>query len=463
VSATGTNLRYQWRKNGSPIPGATASTYVIAAVQPADSGSYDVVVSGDCEPPAYSTQVRLTVVEPPAIVQHPQSQSVPVGQSVTFTVEARGAELQYQWRKNGVAIAGATQPRYSIAAVQPSDAGSYDCLVWNGCGQTISQAAVLTVTQPGQPVLALRQGQVSFGTYEVGDSVAVQLAGIVYNAGDDTLRVSAVQIAGAHTADFRLLSAGSFVLAPGAEQTLQLAFVPSAPGERQAEVRFTANVSAPPSLKLLGTGAVPRLLASTELLDFDTVALGQSNELSLSLSNPGPLPVTVEMVRLSMSPQGAFSIVAPPQTPLRLDSGASLELTLRFAPPSEGLHTQLLIAAYAGRFHRDTLQVALRGVGRQPISVREFETGLRIRVYPVPATERVHIAYELIGTTQLQRVELVSSEGLRIRSFAPPVEATGVLVWDGRAEDGTLCASGLYWLRLQIATQWYSVPLLLQR
>ncbi|GBD07688.1 Endoglucanase C [bacterium HR21] len=465
VTATGSNLRYQWRKNGTPIQGATEATYTIAAVQPTDSGFYDVVVSGDCEPPAYSSQVRLTVGEPPVIVQHPQSQSVRVGQSVTFRVEAQGAELQYQWRKNGVPIAGAVQPTYTIASVQLSDAGGYDCLVWNGCGQTISQVAQLTVTQPGQPVLALRQSTVEFGTLELGDSTAVELHGVLYNAGEDTLRVTAVTLSGAHAADFRLLSGGgSFTLAPQQERTLVLAFIPSALGERTASVQFTANVSSPPSLLLRGSGALPQLRASTDLLDFDTVELGKSRQLSLQLTNPGPLPVTLKELRLSISAAPPFSLVDPPQTPLTLDSGQSLELTLRFAPLVEGLSQQELILIYAGRFHRDSTRVALRGVGKQGVGIRErLPAGVRLRVAPIPATEQVVIAYEVPENIRLQHAVIVSTEGKPVRRLRTGTGSTGMLLWDGRTDTGQPCASGPYWLRLQLGTEWYTIPLLLQR
>ena len=41
-------LSYQWHKGGSPIGGADADTYTIAAIVAGDAGSYDVVVSNAC-------------------------------------------------------------------------------------------------------------------------------------------------------------------------------------------------------------------------------------------------------------------------------------------------------------------------------------------------------------------------------------------------------------------------------
>ena len=38
-------MNYQWRFNGTEIPGATSNSYTFAVSHPANAGSYDVVVS----------------------------------------------------------------------------------------------------------------------------------------------------------------------------------------------------------------------------------------------------------------------------------------------------------------------------------------------------------------------------------------------------------------------------------
>jgi hypothetical protein len=48
VTANGSGLSYQWRKNGNPISSAIASSLTIAATTAADTGSYDVSVSNAC-------------------------------------------------------------------------------------------------------------------------------------------------------------------------------------------------------------------------------------------------------------------------------------------------------------------------------------------------------------------------------------------------------------------------------
>jgi hypothetical protein len=67
VEATGTGtLSYQWRLNGSAIPGATLSSYTISSAQASHAGSYDVVVSDEFENVA--SQAAVLTVNVPVIV-----------------------------------------------------------------------------------------------------------------------------------------------------------------------------------------------------------------------------------------------------------------------------------------------------------------------------------------------------------------------------------------------------------
>jgi trimeric autotransporter adhesin len=146
VTAGGTGpISYQWRRNGSNVFGFNA-TYTIFSVQPANAGNYTVLVSNSFGS-VLSAVAVLTVHTGPAITQQPQSQTVIAGGSATFTVGATNAE-GYEWRKNGAAIANATNSFYSIASVQSSDAATYSVRVTNRFGSTLSDNATLTVTNP---------------------------------------------------------------------------------------------------------------------------------------------------------------------------------------------------------------------------------------------------------------------------------------------------------------------------
>lgn len=89
----------------------------------------------------------VTIAEPPAIVAHPQSQTVPMGATATLTVAATGtAPLSYQWRFDGAAIAGAMTSTLVLQDVQQANAGTYTVTVSNPYGLDASQEAILTVT-----------------------------------------------------------------------------------------------------------------------------------------------------------------------------------------------------------------------------------------------------------------------------------------------------------------------------
>lgn len=154
VVATGTApLRYQWRKNGTDIEGATDARLPLEKVQAADADSYDVTVTNDAGT-VTSTVATLAVqlIQLPVITGQPQSINAPIGTNVVFTVVATGtAPLTFQWRRDGTDIAGATASSLTLSNVQPGNAASYDVTVTNAAGSVVSVAAVLTV-QPA-PVI----------------------------------------------------------------------------------------------------------------------------------------------------------------------------------------------------------------------------------------------------------------------------------------------------------------------
>lgn len=147
VAATGDEpMTYQWLRDEGTV--GVGPTFTIASAQETDEASYRCLVSNTAGE-ASSAPAALSVNDRPAIVAQPQSQVVQVFGGVNFTVEATGSEpLNYQWRKDGEDIPGATLPALSILAVQESDAGSYTALVGNSAGVAVSQTAVLAVTVP---------------------------------------------------------------------------------------------------------------------------------------------------------------------------------------------------------------------------------------------------------------------------------------------------------------------------
>ena len=149
VTAGGTApLSFQWLKNGVAIPNANSNVLSFPTTTTNDAGNYSVVVTNIVSSVA-SSSAALTVLVPPAIVTQPADATVTAGNGVSFTVTASGtAPLNYQWRKNGVNISGATTATLTLASVSAADAASYSVVVGNTAGSATSGNAVLTVQSP---------------------------------------------------------------------------------------------------------------------------------------------------------------------------------------------------------------------------------------------------------------------------------------------------------------------------
>ncbi|MEX1828583.1 beta-1,3-glucanase family protein [Luteibacter sp. CQ10] len=84
------------------------------------------------------------------IVGQPQSQSLTEGQTATFTVGTQAAgNVGFQWRHDGTAIANATQGTLTFAA-KLADAGSYDVVVSDANGNSVTSNAATLAVQPVQ-------------------------------------------------------------------------------------------------------------------------------------------------------------------------------------------------------------------------------------------------------------------------------------------------------------------------
>jgi len=88
------------------------------------------------------------VIAAPVITAQPVSVTVAPGGAAQFSVTASGDALRYQWKKAGVALAGATLATFPLSSAQAADAGRYTVDVGNLAGTIASMPAVLVVDQP---------------------------------------------------------------------------------------------------------------------------------------------------------------------------------------------------------------------------------------------------------------------------------------------------------------------------
>jgi len=147
VTATGTEpLAYQWRFGGTNISGALTNPFVLASAQTTNAGNYSVVITNIAGSVTSSVAVLTVTNAVPFISTQPQGQSVPAGQSATFSVTASGTlPLSYQWRLGGTNLSGATTNPLVIASTQPTDEGSYSVVITNVAGSVTSSPALLAI------------------------------------------------------------------------------------------------------------------------------------------------------------------------------------------------------------------------------------------------------------------------------------------------------------------------------
>jgi len=109
------------------------------------AGNYFVVVTNDYGA-VTSSVVTLTVASPPVITNQPPDQTLPIGNTASFSVGATGVSpLRYQWSFNNGLYAGATNTTLAFGPALTNQAGNYQVIITNLYGSATSRVAVLTV------------------------------------------------------------------------------------------------------------------------------------------------------------------------------------------------------------------------------------------------------------------------------------------------------------------------------
>lgn len=170
-------LTYQWRRAGNAIPGANASTYLL---QTADAGLQvwcDVTGTNGSGALTVASNA-LTIAPAPAVNTPPVNTSSPVVSGATAIGSTLAASpggwsgspspsFAYQWRRNGVDIAGATGSTY---VTQPGDASaSISCRVTGtniaGSASAVSNAITVAASGGGSTALAWFQNAWASGAW----------------------------------------------------------------------------------------------------------------------------------------------------------------------------------------------------------------------------------------------------------------------------------------------------------
>lgn len=161
VGAAGTPpLAYQWQLAGTNLIGATNASLSLVNVQPANSGSYQVIVTNAYGSTNSSALLSVTN-SAPVILTAPTAKEMVRGGTVIFEGAARGSDpLAYQWQFEEADLPAATNATLKLSQVQPEHAGRYRVVITNAFGTVVSTPVSLTLV----PTVIVGWGSVFTGS-----------------------------------------------------------------------------------------------------------------------------------------------------------------------------------------------------------------------------------------------------------------------------------------------------------
>jgi len=128
---------------GFSITGSAASSTAAANVTSYNS-FYEISVTEACESARVAVLAQISSAT--AITKQPLNISTCVGATAYLVVGATGANLNYQWKKNGVNVANSNNDTLTLSPVALTDAGTYTVDITGLCGNLTSQSVTVNVT-----------------------------------------------------------------------------------------------------------------------------------------------------------------------------------------------------------------------------------------------------------------------------------------------------------------------------
>ncbi len=253
---------------------------------------------------------------------------------------------------------------YALRFVPSSRGPKTATFVW----ATSGAAEMGTVELEG---LGLQPPTVGFGPAPAFPDQRIDAAGpartvTVTNTGDLPLDVSDVSLTGPDAAAFELLSEDctATTIAPAATCDVTLRFAPAAAGARTAALRLAGNSPAGPSdLALSATGLTPPQVELGPAPSFPLQVPGTTGPgRTVTVTNTGQAPLTVNAVSLTGPDAGDFTLAAQTCTAGPIAAGGSCEATIRFAPTGLGARAAALRVASDAPSATDELALAATAV-----------------------------------------------------------------------------------------------------
>ena len=242
------------------------------------------------------------------------------------------------------------------AIFTPTSAGAASgTLTINSDAVNSTLSVPLSGTGLSQGQLGSNPSSFSFGNVQVGTSKS--LSGTLTNSGGTSLTISAGSASGAGFSLSGLTL--PLTLNAGQSTSFTVLFSPSATGAASGNVSITSNGGNPNlSVPLSGTGVTQGTLSpNPSSLGFGNVQVGNSTNLSETLTNTGGASVTISQASVT----GAAFSISGLTLPVTLGTSQSVTFTATFTPSSAGSASGTL--AVTSNASNSPLNIGLSGTG----------------------------------------------------------------------------------------------------
>ncbi|MGH9775421.1 MAG: beta strand repeat-containing protein [Candidatus Acidiferrales bacterium] len=193
----------------------------------------------------------------------------------------------------------------------------------------------LTASQSSLGFLKSNPNSLNFGKQTIGHVATLGVT--LNNTGSTNVTIKMVTVTGKNFSVSGITT--PFVLASNGSISFQVQYKPTAVGSDTGTITLVSNASDPSmSISTSGAGvsnAAPKLVVSPSPVDFNSVSVGSSSSMTVTLSNTGSATLNISQVSSTGS---AFSISGI-KTPLAIAAGSTSSLIAKFAPPSAGNFT----------------------------------------------------------------------------------------------------------------------------
>ncbi|MGH1364182.1 MAG: choice-of-anchor D domain-containing protein [Calditrichia bacterium] len=302
---------------------------------------------------------------------------------------------------------------------EPLSAGNKSAIleIYNSDGDENPVLVSLSGIAYAAPNIVTDPVDFNFGEVLLGDTVSQQLN--IYNTGSAELVITETRISSGEPIQYSILSGGGMMtIAPGDSAQLTVGFHPVELNDISAGLVIESNDPnlSPLVLNLFGTGVdiepIPDIIISPDSLNFAGIAVGDSVDKILTLSNVGSGTLTISSTSIAEPDSSHFRIAAG-NAPHVLQPGFSTTMTLRFSPTSIGEKSvQLLIENDDP--DEVLLEVPLVGVGLPSPQIEVSPDTLNFGELAVGGSAAKQVIVYNVGTTDLtvQQITIVGTDSL---------------------------------------------------